>query len=291
MRTNPAWMMAAFLTTAALLPTPVHAHIELKKKTVDAYDLYIRVNNERVQKALAEGQPFLWHDTQPPARRAEIEKELRAGTVVIDHVSVRQDGKKLAAPDALIHHWIGVVFIPGATVEQVLALIRDYNEHAAVYKPDVMQSRILEHHGDEYKVFFRFLKKKVLTVVLDSDHEVKYGMLGPKRAVSRSWTTRIAEIEHAGRPSESARPVGNDSGFMWRLDTWWRFEERDGGTYVQCESVSLSRDIPFGLEWLIGPFVKSVPRESLVFTLGTTRSAMMMRLAQMKNTSPFSPSN
>jgi hypothetical protein len=209
----------------------------------------------------------------------------------VEHIRLDRDGKKVEAPDALIHHWVGVVFVPGATVAQVLALVQDYDQHAVVYKPEVMRAKVLEHKGEEYKVFFRFLKKKVLTVILDTDHEVHYRMLGPRRAVSRSWTTRIAEVESPGKPDESLKPVGNDSGFMWRLDTWWRFEERDGGTYVQCETVSLSRDIPFGLAWMIGPFVKSIPKESLAFTLGTTRSTVITRLAQAKNGSGASPSN
>ena len=63
------------------------------------------------------------------------------------------------------------------------------------------------------------------------------------------------------------------------MNTYWRFEEKDGGTYVECQSISLTRDIPTGLGWLIGPYVTSVPRESLTFTLATTRSAVLNRIA------------
>ena len=181
--------------------------------------------------------------------------------------------------------------IPGATVKDVLSLVQDYNNHANVYKPEVMRSRLVLHNGNEYKVFFRFLKKKVLTAVLNTDHDVHYEILSPHRALSRSWTTRVQEVENPGKPDEREKPAGNDSGFMWRLDTWWRFEERDGGTYVQCETVSLSRDIPFGLGWMVGPFVKSIPKESLAFSLGTTRSTLMTRLAQANSSARPSPSN
>ena len=61
---------------------------------------------------------------------------------------------------------------------------------------------------------------------------------------------------------------------MWRLNTYWSYEERDGGLYLQIESVSLSRSIPTGLGWAIGPFVESVPRESLEFTLHKTCEAL-----------------
>lgn len=278
----PTTRTTVALTCAlALIATPTFAGVELKPQTIEAYDRYVRLNQDRIQKHIASGKPFLWFESQSDTQCREVETELRAGRVSVEHIRLEHEGKKVNAPDALIHHWVGVVFIPGATVPQVLALVQDYGNHATVYKPDVMQSRILERKGSDYKVFFRFLKKKLgITSVLNTDHDVKYEILGPKHATSRSFTTRIAEVDNAGKPGEKEKPVGNDSGFLWRLDTWWRFEERDGGVYVQCETVSLSRDIPFGLGWVIGPFVKSVPKESLAFTLGTTRNTLMTRLAQ-----------
>jgi hypothetical protein len=110
--------------------------------------------------------------------------------------------------------------------------------------------------------------KKVLSVTLNTESDAEFFHPGPGRAYSRIHSTRIAEVADAGTPQEHEKPVGNDTGFMWRLNTYWRVLERDGGTYVQCESISLSRDIPFGLGWIIGPFVTDVPKESLQFTLG-----------------------
>ena len=81
----------------------------------------------------------------------------------------------------------------------------------------------------------------------------------------------------ANEPGEREKPVGRDGGYLWRLNTYWRFLERDGGTYIQCESVTLTRDVPFGFGWLIGPFVNSIPRESLTFTMERTRAALNPR--------------
>ena len=69
---------------------------------------------------------------------------------------------------------------------------------------------------------------------------------------SRSVSTRIAEVEDAGLPNEREKPVGHDGGFLWRIDSYWRFEEQDGGAYVEAESISLTRDIPTGLGWCSG---------------------------------------
>jgi hypothetical protein len=98
------------------------------------------------------------------------------------------------------------------------------------------------------------------------------------RAHSRSSATRIAEVENAGKSDEKEKTPGNDGGFLWAMETWWRLDERDGGVYVQSEVASLTRDIPTGLGWLIGPFVNSIPKETLTFTLEATRKAVQSKL-------------
>ena len=85
---------------------------------------------------------------------------------------------------------------------------------------------------------------------------------------------RIAQVENAGKRDEREKTTGDDDGFLWRMETWWRMIEADGGVYVQSEVVSLTRDIPAGLAWLIGPFVTSIPKESLAFTLEATRKTV-----------------
>ena len=89
----------------------------------------------------------------------------------------------------------------------------------------------------------------------------------------------MQEVENAGKSDEKLEAEGHDRGFMWRMNTYWRFEEKDGGTYVECQAISLTRDIPTGLGWMVGSFVTSVPRESLTFTLTTARAALVQRIA------------
>jgi hypothetical protein len=139
----------------------------------------------------------------------------------------------------------------------------------------VLRSKILEHNGNNFKTHVRFLKKKVLTAVTDTEHEVRYFPLDAARIHSRTWTTRVQQVENHGEKNEKLLPPGDDDGYLWQLNTWWRFQEKDGGVYVQCEAVTLSRDIPTGLGWLIGPFVKSIPKDSIQFTLDTTRKAVL----------------
>jgi hypothetical protein len=180
----------------------------------------------------------------------------------------------------MIHHWIGTIFIPGVTLQQVLSVVQDYDRHAQDYAPEVTQSKTLEHKGGDFKIFYRLRKKKILTIILDAEFDVHHHMLSPSREYSDSFSTRIAQVENAGEPDERELPPGQDGGYLWRLNSYWRYFDTGRGVYVQCEAISLTRDIPTGLAWLIGPMVESVPRESLEFTLQSTRAAVLRQAAQ-----------
>ena len=151
--------------------------------------------------------------------------------------------------------------------------IQDYDQQYKYFK-EVEKSKLLSHNGDTFRIYLRLSRTKVVTVHYNTEHTVTYRDNGPGRASSRSFTTKIAEIDNAGTPSEKELPIGNDSGFMWRLNSYWRFREQNGGVVVECESVSLSRQIPFGFGWLVGSYVESIPRESLESTLTGIRDGV-----------------
>ncbi len=177
-------------------------------------------------------------------------------------------------PNGLIHDWIGAILIPGTTIKNTLALIQDYDNHKNIYKPDVIGSRLISREDGDFQIYLRLLKKKIITVVLDTNHEVHYRALDGMRCVCRSYTTRIAEVEDAGSPKERILPPDTGYGFLWRLYSYWRFQERNGGVYVECRAISLTRDMPSGLGWAIKPIIHKVPKESLSNTLECTRKAL-----------------
>lgn len=252
---------------------------QLEQKTVDAFDRYVKLTEARIDSDLAHQRGFMWVERLPDDRRTAAYSELRDGKVVIERVETLDDGKRIECPGGMIHHWTATIFIPGATLAQTLALVEDYDHHQDYYRPDVMRSKVLQHAGDDYLIYLRFYKHKVITSVVDTEHEVNYSMVDATRAWSRSHTTRIQQVDDAGKPDEHLQPEGHDDGFLWRMNTFWRFEEKDGGTYVECQTISLTRDIPTGLGWLLSGYVTTVPRESLTFTLATTRSAVLSRIA------------
>jgi hypothetical protein len=244
---------------------------ELKPATLAAFDRYAGQREGQIKGELNDAGKFFWVDKLPEAEKQKAYANMRAGQIVIDK------GKRTDIPEGIIHHWTGAGFIPGATLQQTLAFVQDYNHHASHYQPDVAGSKLLSRNGNNFKINLRFVKKKVITVVLDTEHDVNYMQLDPKRVASTAHTTRISEIENPGTSSEKMLPPGKDSGFLWKMNTYWRFAERDGGTYVQCETISLSRSVPFGLGWIVNRFVNSVPQEGLTFTLQRTRERVLKK--------------
>ena len=271
-------ILSIILAGLFLLSVPANA-AELKPETIAAYKHYLQITEANVDAELARGEPYLWIDTLPPPSRAADYAELRKGNLVIERLETLEHGKTISIPGGLVHHWIGTVFIPGATLAQTLDFMEDYNHKQDYFHPDIQRSKILRRDGDDFLVNLRFYKKKVITTVIDTDHQVHYHLVDATHAWSRSHTTRIQEVENSGEATERLEPQGHDRGFLWSMDTYWRFQEKDGGTYVECQSLSLTRDIPTGLGWMVGPFVTSVPRESLTFTLVTVRSAELQRIA------------
>jgi hypothetical protein len=265
--------VSAFALPAAAGPPPA----VIRPATIAAFDRYVRLTDARNSAELKRGGRLLWVDELPEAARAEAYAALRQGEVRMRKLETRENGESIHCPDGMIHHWVGVVFLPGAKLLDVLAVLEDYDHHAKYYAPDVERSKLESHDADHFRAFLRFRRHKVITVVLDTDHDVHYFRDSETLAHSRSSAVRIAQVEDPGKGNEHEKPPGDDDGFLWRMETWWRMVEADGGVYVQSEVVSLTRDIPAGLGWLIGPFVTSIPKESLTFTLDATRKAVEMR--------------
>jgi hypothetical protein len=247
---------------------------EMKPATLAAFDRYVARVEARLDEEERSGRGFLRLDAVPPASRAAREAALRGGAFHIERVETSSAGAGEDVPDGLVHHWVGMVFVPGATVDEAVALLQDYDRHDRIYAPAIARSKLIAREDDRFRLYLRFFKKKVIAVTIDSEHEAVYTHLSGGRVASRVRSTRTHEIEHAGTVEERRLPEGEGHGFLWRLNSYWRFAPADGGVWVQCESITLTRDIPFGLGWVVGPFVTSVPRESLEFTLDTTRRVL-----------------
>jgi len=250
------------------------AFYSLRAATVQEFKRYVANVESENARTLREG-PFLWIDTLDSTERIEAIAKLRAGGVQMRRLSTKAKGRDPDVTGGMIHDWEGIVFIPGVKLDNVLHVLQDYNHHASYFAPDVEQSRVENHEGDHYRVFLRFRREKIVTVILDTEHEVDYFRDSPTRTHSRSSAVRIAQVENPGAADEKEKTPGEDDGYLWKMETWWRLEEKDGGVYVQNEAVTLTRDIPTGLGWLIEPFITRIPKETLEFTLSATRRVVL----------------
>jgi hypothetical protein len=243
--------------------------VQLYPRTLEAFDDYVQHAEEEMEQTSQGSERFLWSELTP--KRIQ---EVNRGQVVAEFWSGRGPVK---APHGLVHDWIAAALIPGATIQEIFAVIQDYDHHKNIYKPEVIASRLIQRDGDDFQIYLRLLKKKIITVVLDTDHEAHYRPVGRARWACRSRSTRIAEVENAGKPDERVLQPDTGYGFLWRLYSYWRFEERDTGVVLECRALSLTRDVPFGLGWAIEPIIQRLPKESLIQTLEATRQALHTR--------------
>ncbi len=244
-------------------PVQAQGIIKLSPETIAEFDAYVKDGERLLQKRVDGERPFLWTDDVPEQRIT-----LRRGDILIEGLP---ETPKITG--GLLHVWSGAMFVPEATGPEVLAVLQDYDRHQEWY-PEPIESKLLSRDGDVYRGYLKLRRKKVITVVLSTEHEAEYSQVSDGRWYGRSYSTKIAEVENAGEPKEKELPVGEDHGFLWRLYAYWFIEETEDGVFVESVSVSLSRQIPFGLGWIVKPFVTSLPRESLEGMLQATRVAV-----------------
>ncbi|HEU5341568.1 hypothetical protein [Edaphobacter sp.] len=259
-RLNPLFRVAS---TACLMPCLISAMPARGEgpttAAVAAFNAYSHAVESRLTEQHRSPDSFLALSNQE-----QESARLRAGEFVIEQITPPQ-GADL--PGAMLHHWRGTAFAPGATATDFVRLMQDYNSYPKIFSPQVLEARALTPPGGHMQAWMRVRQKHVITVVMDTSYDVTFGQLDRQHGYSISHSTRIDEIDSPGTARERVLTSSQEHGFLWRLDTYWSYEERDGGLYLQIETISLTRSIPPGLGWVIGPYVESVPRESLEFTL------------------------
>lgn len=238
------------------------------------WDEYQRLTERRINSEISSGRGFLVQDFFSPEEQARCKRTLDSGSVYVTKMQTRADsGASIEPPDALVHHWMGSIFVPSITLASLLKWVQNYDQQAKYFN-EVEASKTLSRTGDTFKIYLRLRRKKIITVYYNTEHWAEYRSWGPTRVASRSYATKIAELADPGTPREREKPSQDDSGFLWKLNSYWRFQQEHGGVTVDCESISLSRRIPTGLGWLIRGYVESVPRESLTTTLISLRDGV-----------------
>lgn len=240
---------------------------ELQPETLAAWNQYSEQAMTRMNSRLDPGSHFLWVNEEPDRAR-----RVRRGEILV--APVNGNGRN-EVPKGLVHDWIGAAFFPDTTIEKVFATMDDYTCYKDFYKPMVIDSKLLSRDGTESSFSMRLLKKEFfVTAVMEADYKAYYLRRNEKSRYGFVWSTRIQDVVNYGQPSELKLAAGTGSGFIWRLFSISRFEEQDGGVYVELEAMALSRCVPAGLGWLVNPVVSRLSQSSLITFLSQTREAV-----------------
>jgi len=266
------------LIIAALTPRSCLA-AQLTTKTAQAFDEYVAAKEARINRDLTAKQNFLYIDVLRQDQASDAYSKLSHGQVLVQRDEECSTPGCTSIPGGLIHDWIGLIFVPGVSLSQALETLQDYDHDAILYPSEVVKSKLLARSPNEFHIYLRLKQVHIITVVLDTQYDIHYTSIDPGREIARSRSTAVAEVAHAGASDERDEPAGQpgdkDHGFLWRLNSYWRFYQADGGVYIQCNAVSLTRDVPAGLGWLIGSFIETIPAASLRSTLSETRTALL----------------
>jgi hypothetical protein len=248
-----------------MLPWPMRvAAADLKPETLQAWEAYLEVAKTRNHKHLADGASILSSD-------ADLAK-LRQGEII---VSPARPNVPLKVPSGLIHDWTGAIFIPNASIGDVMRVVRDYDHYQAIYHPNVVGSKPIEMGEYEDRFSMVIMNKSFFAKgALDSDYRSTFVRLDDQHWYSTSETTRVQEAADYGATSQHLLPEGHGKGIIWRLYSFARLEERDGGVYIELEAIALSRDIPATLRLVVDPIVRRVSRSSLETSLQQTADAV-----------------
>jgi hypothetical protein len=249
---------------------PAHS-TELEPATIAAWQEYVRSADARMQSRLDTDKPFLWIDETTdralPVRRGEIVVMPMVGQGTRD------------VPEGLIHDWIGGVFIPNTSIDKLLAIVHDYDRYKEIYRPVVTDSHSEACAAD--REFSMIWQRHVLFVnaSIQGRFQAHEFAVDPHRRYSIIDATSIQEIERYGHSGQHLLPPDNGSGFMWRMHSISRYEQRDGGVYLEVEAIALTRDVPPSLRWMVNPVVHRLSINSLTTTLRQTRQAVNMEPA------------
>ena len=206
----------------------------------------------------------MWVDESP-----DLKKRALAGETVV----APQEHDKIS--NGLIHHWVGAKFLPGVSIEQVMAVLTDYDRYKDIYAPMIAKSKLLERSDRTEKVNLLLVGKAVGVIgAVDTDDEIQTVKLDSTRIYTVSNSVRAQEISDYGKPSEHLLPQDQGPGYVWRTFGITRLMQRDGGVYLETETVTLSRGIPWAFRWLVEPVTERLPRSIMIQTLNDIREAV-----------------
>jgi len=262
--------LPVLLIASALLAAP-----ELSAATLKAYERYVSLTEQRIRAERAGTGALFWIDRQSERVKASAWQRLRRGDVIAEALETRDNGQAVDVPDGRIHHWVATTLLPGAQIDRVLAIVRDYDRYPQVFAPLMTRAKAIEKHGDRDVVTLRTSIKKLVSVVMEGDYVMEYSRLSPTRVATTTIATNLHQVINEGRADERREPTDRTDGYLWRYRMYCTLEQRPEGALDQCESLTLTRTVPGLVSWLVGGTVAAIPRDSLTLMLAGTKKALV----------------
>jgi len=255
-----------------LISAPLYGQQKLKDETKEGWSRYTQVTERRLERELSNPSPLLVSDFE----------RLKKGELLIRELTKPDSDETIEVKSATIHHWYGATFVPTINIDSLFSWVQEYDRYSERFKKEIEQSQLRSRTGDTFNIRLGLTKTKLgKTVHYDTEHTVVYRRNGVGRASSRSVSTKIIQLKKYGTPNVQRLPEGDDEGFLWRLNSYWRFTEREGGVIVECESVGLRRSLGSFLSFLdffsfgkISAIAADVARESMEQTLTALRDGV-----------------
>jgi len=259
-------------------PTVIRS-AELKPETVEAWNEYVKNTEKRIASELKSDSRFLIMDYQSKNDAIHEQSKLRTGKVIVQSMESKDRNLSVMIPGGRIHHWRGSIFIPGADIDYILSRVKNPGS-SDMKQEDVLESRVMERSPNGLKLFLKLHRSKIVTVVYNTEHTVSFNRNGPLKAHSSSVATKIAEVERLKDDVEREKPEGKDHGFLWKMNSYWRYKQLGDGVIVECESLTLSRRIPRAVGFFVNPIIDGIARESMERTLLSMRERMSGEIRQ-----------
>ncbi len=232
----------------------------LKPETIREFTAYqAMVDHEREERVRGQ-RSFQWIDEHPEKKRQAADGE------IVTFPFTGPNGRNVS--DGLVHDWVGAMYLKGLKLDAVRIFILDTQRHAGAY-PEVRQAKTLSHGPNSSVTVLRIVKKKILTVVLDIEYRNEWQQPAPDKWVMTACSLKVTEVE-----DNKALPPETGHGFLWRMNSEWSLREDQNGVWVELRSVSLSRDTPRAVGWIVRPIIRNFPSEALMSTLKATQEAL-----------------
>jgi hypothetical protein len=257
-----------------LIASAVLAATELSPATLKAYERYVSLTEQRIRAERGGTGAVFWIDRQSERVKTSAWQRLRRGDVIAEALETRDNGQAVDVPDGRIHHWVATTLLPGAQIDGVLAIVRDYDRYPQVFAPLMTRAKAIEKHGDRDVVTLRTSIRKLISVVMEGDYVMEYSRLSPTRVATTTIATNLHQVINEGRADERREPTDRTDGYLWRYRMYCTLEQRPEGALDQCESLTLTRTVPGLVSWLVGGTVSAIPRDSLTLMLAGTKKAL-----------------